>query len=49
VQARHGIESTIVLFGSARILPPDEADAALTLARAGTTRSRSRARRTASP
>src|SRR6516225_7760131 len=29
VQARHGIESTIVLFGSARILPPDEAQAAL--------------------
>jgi len=28
VQTRHGIESTIVLFGSARILPPDAARAA---------------------
>ena len=34
VQARHGIESTIVLFGSARILPPDAANAALAKARA---------------
>ena len=36
VQARHGIESTIVLFGSARILPPDAANAALDAARRGT-------------
>jgi uncharacterized protein (TIGR00730 family) len=35
VQARHGIESTIVLFGSARILPPDEAREALRRAQAG--------------
>src|SRR3954470_21756831 len=35
VQSRHGIESTIVLFGSARILPPDAAQAALEAARRG--------------
>src|SRR5579862_2308944 len=35
VQARHGIESTIVLFGSARILPPEAAQAALHAARRG--------------
>ena len=35
VQARHGIESTIVIFGSARILPPEAAAAALEIARAG--------------
>ena len=35
VQTRHGIESTIVLFGSARILPPDAAQAALATARRG--------------
>jgi len=35
VQQEHGIESTIVLFGSARILPPDEAVRRLELARAG--------------
>ena len=35
VQARHGIESTIVLFGSARILPPDVAQTALAEALAG--------------
>ena len=33
VQARHGIESTIVLFGSARIKPPDAAQEALAEAR----------------
>jgi uncharacterized protein (TIGR00730 family) len=36
VQARHGIESTIVIFGSARVLPPDEAGAELERAREGT-------------
>jgi uncharacterized protein (TIGR00730 family) len=36
VQAAQGIVSTIVLFGSARILPPDEAAQRLALARAGT-------------
>ncbi len=36
VQARHGIESTIVLFGSARIKPPAVALAALDAARHGT-------------
>jgi uncharacterized protein (TIGR00730 family) len=35
VQAEQGIESTIVIFGSARILPPDVAAAALETARAG--------------
>jgi uncharacterized protein (TIGR00730 family) len=35
VQSRLGIESTIVLFGSARILPPEAAQAALELARRG--------------
>jgi uncharacterized protein (TIGR00730 family) len=35
VQSRHGIESTIVLFGSARILPPEAAQAALEAARRG--------------
>ncbi len=35
VQTRHGIESTIVLFGSARILPPEAAQAALDAARHG--------------
>src|SRR5471032_2117559 len=36
VQARHGIESTIVLFGSARILPPEAAQAELDAASHGT-------------
>jgi hypothetical protein len=36
VQAKHGIESTIVLFGSARIKPPEVALAALDAARRGT-------------
>ena len=35
VQQEQGIENTIVIFGSARILPPDEAQAALDQARAG--------------
>ena len=34
IQTRHAIESTIVIFGSARILPPDEAQAALVKAQA---------------
>jgi len=34
IQQEHGIESTIVIFGSARILPPDDAASALELARA---------------
>ena len=34
VQAAHGIESTIVIFGSARILPPDEAERRVEAARA---------------
>src|ERR1700754_3680125 len=33
VQARHGIESTIVLFGSARIKPPETAQEMLAAAR----------------
>ena len=33
IQAKHGIESTIVLFGSARILPPEAAQEALEHAR----------------
>ena len=35
IQTRHAIESTIVIFGSARILPPDAAQSALLKARAG--------------
>jgi len=35
VQQEHGIESTLVIFGSARILAPDQAAAALEAARAG--------------
>lgn len=35
VQRQHGIESTIVIFGSARILPPEVAHDALTQAQAG--------------
>jgi uncharacterized protein (TIGR00730 family) len=34
VQAAHGIESTIVIFGSARILPPEEAERRVEAARA---------------
>src|SRR5687768_3053239 len=34
VQHEHGIESTIVIFGSARILPPEVAQQRLDLARA---------------
>jgi uncharacterized protein (TIGR00730 family) len=34
VQQQHGIESTIVIFGSARVLPPDEAQAQLAAAQA---------------
>ncbi|MEW6705272.1 MAG: TIGR00730 family Rossman fold protein [Pseudomonadota bacterium] len=34
IQQEQGIESTIVIFGSARILPPDDAAAALEMARA---------------
>src|SRR5262245_24921829 len=34
IQAEQGIESTIVIFGSARILPPDVAQQRLELARA---------------
>jgi uncharacterized protein (TIGR00730 family) len=34
IQQEHGIESTIVIFGSARILPPADAASALELARA---------------
>ncbi len=33
VQQQHGIESTIVIFGSARVLPPDAAQAELVAAR----------------
>ncbi|MFM2059858.1 MAG: hypothetical protein RLY71_4243 [Pseudomonadota bacterium] len=36
VQQQHGIESTIVIFGSARILAPDAAQAELARAEAGT-------------
>jgi len=36
IQQEHRIESTIVLFGSARIVPPDVAQAQLQAARAGT-------------
>ena len=35
VQREQGVESTIVIFGSARIKPPDEAAQALTAARSG--------------
>jgi uncharacterized protein (TIGR00730 family) len=35
VQREQGVENTIVIFGSARIQPPDEAEAALARARAG--------------
>ena len=35
IQQEQGIESTIVIFGSARILPPEDAAAALELARNG--------------
>jgi uncharacterized protein (TIGR00730 family) len=35
VQQEHGIESTIVIFGSARIVPPEQALAALERAQAG--------------
>ncbi|MBI5716242.1 MAG: TIGR00730 family Rossman fold protein [Burkholderiales bacterium] len=35
VQREQGVQNTIVIFGSARILPPDEAKAALEAARAG--------------
>jgi uncharacterized protein (TIGR00730 family) len=35
IQQEQGIESTIVIFGSARILPPEDAQAAVDLARAG--------------
>ena len=35
VQQEQGVESTIVIFGSARIQPPDEASTALDTARAG--------------
>ncbi|CAD5372281.1 3-isopropylmalate dehydrogenase [Rubrivivax sp. A210] len=35
VQQEHGIESTLVIFGSARIKPPEQAVAALEEARAG--------------
>ncbi|HEX4508815.1 MAG TPA: TIGR00730 family Rossman fold protein [Burkholderiaceae bacterium] len=35
VQARHNIVSTIVIFGSARILPPEAAEAGLVAARQG--------------
>jgi uncharacterized protein (TIGR00730 family) len=34
IQAQHGIESTVVIFGSARILPADEAAAQLEVVRA---------------
>jgi uncharacterized protein (TIGR00730 family) len=34
IQQEHGIESTIVIFGSARILPPEDAAAALEVAQA---------------
>ena len=34
IQQEHGIESTIVIFGSARILPPEDAAGALEAARA---------------
>jgi uncharacterized protein (TIGR00730 family) len=34
IQQQHGIESTVVIFGSARILPPDEAAAQLEVVRA---------------
>lgn len=34
IQQEQGIESTIVIFGSARIMPPEDAEAALQLARA---------------
>jgi len=34
IQQEHGIESTIVIFGSARILPPEDAGAALEVAQA---------------
>ena len=35
VQQEQGVRSTIVIFGSARILPPEQAEAALEAARAG--------------
>jgi uncharacterized protein (TIGR00730 family) len=35
IQQEQGVENTIVIFGSARILPPEEAEAALDNARAG--------------
>jgi len=35
VQQEQGVQNTIVIFGSARILPPEEAEAALQQARAG--------------
>ena len=36
VQREQGIESTIVIFGSARLVPPEQAQEALAAARAGT-------------
>jgi uncharacterized protein (TIGR00730 family) len=35
IQQEQGVESTIVIFGSARILPPEQAQAQLAIARAG--------------
>src|SRR3954452_20774007 len=34
IQQEHGIESTIVIFGSARVVPPETADAMLAAAQA---------------
>jgi uncharacterized protein (TIGR00730 family) len=47
VQQEQGVENTIVIFGSARILPPDEAQAAVESARTGADSRKLRAAETA--
>ena len=47
VQQEHGVQSTVVIFGSARIVPPDEAAARLEKAQAGGTAAAVAAARTA--
>ena len=47
VQQAHGVQSTVVIFGSARIVPPDEAAARLEKAQAGGTAAAVAAARTA--
>ena len=47
VQQEHGVQSTVVIFGSARIVPPDEAAARLEKAQAGGTAGAVAAARTA--